>query len=66
MAIEISEVVGKENMNPEAKEAVIRVLRESINPATVKRYLYARWARVLGIVPTREDLNRVAIWGDGE
>lgn len=63
MAIDITELVGKENMNLEAKPKVIALLQNIPQPPTTKRYLYARWARVVGFHPTPEDLNTVAPWG---
>lgn len=65
MAVEITELVGAENMNATAKEKVISILKDLPQPATVKRYLYARWAQLIGYQATAEDLNRVAPWNQG-
>jgi hypothetical protein len=62
MAVDITALVGVENMKPEAKAAVIALLKAMDQPATTKRYMYSRWARVVGVQPTKEDLDSVALW----
>ncbi len=62
MAVDISSIVGQENMVQSAKEKVIGILAALPESATSKRYLYARWVRLLGFHPLKEDLDRVAPW----
>jgi len=62
MAVDVTEIVGQGNMDPTKKQEVIALLRNLPTDATTKRYLYARWARLVNVVSTPEDLNAVAIW----
>jgi hypothetical protein len=65
MAADIAGIVGQQNMNLGAKEEVIAILQNLPIPATAKRFLYARWARVLGAQAMKEDIDRVAPWNQG-
>lgn len=60
MAVDIVSLVGQENMDLAAKEKVITILRGLQQPATTKRFLYARWARLVGVQARPEDIDRVA------
>lgn len=60
MATDMSEVVGEENMNPEAKDTVIEKLSGlPVLAAELKHALFA-WARQSGHTPTAADALRVA------
>lgn len=63
MAVDIAELVGQDNMQLARKEQVIAILHNIPDLPTTKRYLYSRWARLLGVHPERADLDRVAPWG---
>lgn len=63
MAVDLAAVVGSENMTASGKEAVINTLRNLDQPDTVKRYLYARWTRIVGLPTERADIDRIAPWG---
>ena len=65
MAVDVASVVGQENMNLAAKEKVIQILKGLEQPATTKRFLYARWARLVGMQPIPADIDRVALWNQG-
>lgn len=65
MAVDVTEIVGPENMNLAAKEKVIAILHDLNAPATVKRFLYARWARLVNVQAKPEDIDRVATWSQG-
>lgn len=62
---DIEDIVGSENMTLAAKERVIELLRALQTPATSKRFLYARWARLVGVQANPVDINRVAEWSQG-
>jgi len=62
MAVDVAGLVGQENMNFEAKEKVIGILRALDQPPTTKRFLYARWARLVGVPIFVADIDRVAPW----
>ena len=62
MAIELEAIVGADNMTAAAKEKVIGILKALNAPPTTKRFLYARWARLVGFEPLRDDIDRVAPW----
>jgi hypothetical protein len=64
MAVDMTEIVGDANMQPDRKDYVIAVLRVTQQPTPVKRYLYARWCRIVGIACEPADINRVATWGE--
>lgn len=53
-------LVGKSNMTPDAKENVISILSAADLPPTTRRYLYARWARTVGVPLDAADTDRVA------
>ena len=65
MAVDIRGLVGDENMTLSAKATVIRLLAALQQPATTKRFLYARWARLVGVEPIPADIDRVALWSAG-
>ncbi len=65
MAVDVASIVGAENMSLDAKEKVITILKQLPAPATTKRFLYARWARLLGVQAIPADIDRVAPWGQG-
>lgn len=65
MAVDIAQLVGEENMVLARKEQVIEILRSLAQPATTKRYLYARWARLVGVQAVPADIDRVAPWSLG-
>jgi hypothetical protein len=60
MAVDIRGLVGPENMTPEKKATVIQLLQVLPLPGSTRRYLYARWARLVSIQPLAADLNQVA------
>lgn len=60
MAADIEGIVGAENMSLTRKEQVIDILRKLNVPATTKRFLYARWARLIGAQASPADIDRVA------
>lgn len=62
MAISISDIVGADNMKIEKKADVIALLKSIDQPNTTKRYLFARWSRLVGFSPTKEDIDAVAPW----
>lgn len=53
-------LVGKSNMQPEAKANVISILRAADLPPTTRRYLYARWAKIVGVKLDAADTDQVA------
>ena len=61
MAAPLEEVLGAELMTPVAKEQVIRRLAALPAPASERRYLYGRWARMVGVDVVPADLARVAV-----
>ena len=61
MAAPLEDVLGPELMKPQAKEAVLRRLRALPLPLSERRYLYGRWARMVGVDVAPEDLARVAL-----
>lgn len=65
MAIDIESLVGADNMQLAAKEKVIQILHDSELSPVIKRYLYARWARLVGVQALPSDLDRVALWSLG-
>ena len=65
MAVDVASVVGAENMNLAGKEKVIAILKGLQQPATTKRFLYARWARLVGVQAVPADIDRVAPWNQG-
>lgn len=65
MAVDIQSLVGAENMNLAAKDKVITILKNLQQPATTKRFLYARWARLVGVQAKPEDIDRVASLNTG-
>jgi hypothetical protein len=65
MAIDLASLVGPENMTLAAKEKVIAILRAIDQPAVTKRFLYARWARLVGVQAIPADVDRVALWQQG-
>jgi hypothetical protein len=60
MAAPLEEVLGPELMTPRRKEQVIRRLAALPVPASERRYLYGRWARMVDVMVTSQDLERVA------
>ena len=62
MAVDITALVGAENMNIAAKPQVIAIIKALPNNATGKRYLFARWSRLVGFHPTKADVDAVAPW----
>lgn len=62
MGVDLDEVLGPRLMAPGSREAVIAILRALPLPATERRQLYMRWARMVGISVTPEDVERVASW----
>lgn len=65
MAVDVAGIVGADNMNLAAKERVIGILKALDTPATTKRFLYARWARLIGVQAIPADIDRVAPWSQG-
>ena len=65
MAVDLASIVGADNMTLDAKEKVISILKQLQAPATTKRFLYARWARLVGVQAQPADIDRVAVWGQG-
>lgn len=65
MAVDLAAIVGAENMTLAAKEEVISILKALPAPATTKRFLYARWARLVGVQAIPADIDRVAPWAQG-
>lgn len=62
---DIESLVGKDNMTLTRKEAVIAIIKNLNAPATTKRFLYARWARLIGSQAIKDDIDRVAPWSQG-
>ena len=65
MAADLVSLVGEANMTPAAKEAVIQIIQLLPADALQKRYLFARWARLVGFQATPADIDRVALWSQG-
>lgn len=55
-------LLGVENMTAAAKDTVIKILQQLPTYNLEKRFLYARWARLVGIDATKQDINSVAPW----
>lgn len=53
-------IVGSSNMNAAAKDNVISILAAAPLPPTTRRYLYARWAKAVGVQLDAADTDRVA------
>lgn len=64
MAIDMVALVGEGNMNLAAKQKVIAILKNLQAPSTTKRFLYARWARLVGVTAQAVDLDSVAPTGE--
>jgi len=62
VAIDLVALLGADRIDLDAKDEVIAILRAIDQPATTKRYLYSRWARLVGVHPDKADLDRVAPW----
>jgi hypothetical protein len=60
MAIDMEEVVGQENMAPEAKDTVMDLLRELPLAAQEIKHAFFDWARQSGYTPTAQDAGAVA------
>jgi hypothetical protein len=60
MAVDVSLIVGQENMQLARKQQVISILHNLDQPAPTKRYLFARWARLVGVEPDPKDIDQVA------
>jgi len=60
VAIDMEEVVGKENMVPEARDIIIDLLSKlPVTGAEVKHAFFS-WARQAGHIPTAKDAFAVA------
>lgn len=56
MAIDMEEVVGPENMNPEARDTVMDLLRELPLPSVADiKHAFFDWARQSGYTATSQD-----------
>lgn len=60
MAIDMTEVVGAENMVAEAKETVMDLLRQIPLGAQEIKNAFFDWARQSGYTPTAQDAGAVA------
>ncbi len=60
MAIDMEEVVGKENMTVDAKDIVIELLRVLPLAAHEIKAAFFDWARQSGYTPTAQDAGAVA------
>jgi hypothetical protein len=60
VSIDMSEAVGAENMNPDAKETVIQKLSGLPLLAAEIKHAFFSWARQAGYSPTSADALRVA------
>jgi hypothetical protein len=60
MAVDVETLVGKENMQPSKLNDVVRIIMALDQPGQVKRYLLARWARLVGLPADRQTLDQVA------
>lgn len=60
MADNLTALVGVANMTAAAKPTVIRILASSPLPPTSRRYLYAQWARRVGVALDPADTDHVA------
>ena len=63
MAVDIQGIVGEQNMNYSSKEQVIAIISALPLPNATRRFLYARWARLVGVQAIPDDIDRVAPWG---
>ena len=59
MAVDVEGIVGKENMSLDARARVQALLRALPTPIPTKRYLYARWLKLLGVEPQPGELDAV-------
>lgn len=59
MAVDIEGLVGADNMNLAQRATVAGIIRGHPVPVTVKRYLYARWLRLVGHEPQTGELDEV-------
>ncbi len=60
MAIDMEEVVGPENMKPEAKDTVIDLLAQLPLAAQELKSAFFAWARQSGHTPTAKDAGAVS------
>lgn len=60
MAIDMEEVVGAENMKPEAKDKVIDLLKILPIAKNEIKHAFFSWARQAGYQPTAHDAGAVA------
>jgi hypothetical protein len=63
MASDLENLLGSANMDASRKDSVIALLRSLDVPATIKRFLYARWARLVQVDVTTADLDSIARLG---
>jgi uncharacterized protein (DUF305 family) len=61
MAVDMSEVVGQENMTPEAKETVMDLLRSLPLPISEIKHAFFSWARQSGYKPTARDAAMMGV-----
>ena len=64
MPVDVAEIVGQDNMAIGRKEQVIAILQNIPQPPSTKRFLYARWVKLLGYQPIAADIDRVATLQD--
>lgn len=60
MADALTAIIGVDNLTAAAKDTVISLLSMAKLPPTSRRYLYAQWARRVGVDLSAADTDRVA------
>lgn len=62
MPVDMEGLLGVENMTVDAKAAVIAIIKNLPTNNLEKRFLFARWARLVGFHATGADVDQVALW----
>lgn len=58
--MDIASTVGDEHMTADRRDRVLFILRALQIPAVQKRYLYARWCRLVACSLSLDELDQVA------
>lgn len=60
MAVDLEMIVGKDNMDLAKRATVAEIVRGLPMEDTTKRFLFARWLRLVGHEPQPGELDAVA------
>jgi len=62
VAIEVKAIVGDDHMTADRKDRVMLILRQQPVTPAQRRYLFARWCRLVKCDATLHDLDQVAAY----